>query len=238
MSRQAGYSSVDENLSLGGRKENLPPEWATHHRRSNSDPDLKPDAPAIAPSLSIPPNIIHPRDLKARVPLQNEVKFTGDDWKTLRHAFPHASCIQYSYPFIVICGMKPPVEPIAVKNLIVEFYDNIDEFMYCPGIGGNPALADPLPRWSEMPDRRLDTFTSIKSARTSLASALGITICAMSTYLHLLVVEVNEKDYDWDRLPGIVGGRITMWAVHGTTWGSMAHSRAKDPRSSTGDDTN
>ena len=110
--------------------------------------------------------------------------------------------------------------------------------MYCPGTGGNPALADPLPRWSEMPDRRLDTFMSIKSARTSLASALGITICAMSTYLHLLVVEVDEKDYDFDTLPGIVGGRIAMWAVYGTIWGdNMAHSRAKDPTSSTSDDT-
>src|SRR5947207_3157342 len=178
MSRRAGYSAVDGNLLLGGRKENLPPEWA--HGR-NPDPDLKPEAPTIAPSSSIPLNsIIHPRDLKARIPLQNEVKFTGDDWKTLRHAFPDASCIQYSYPFIVICGVKPPVEPISVKNIIVEFYDHIDEFMYCPGAGGNPRVADPLPRWSQMPDRRLDTFTSIKSVRTSLASALGITICAIS----------------------------------------------------------
>ena len=239
MSRQPGYFTADDDLLLGGRKENLPPEWATRYHGRNPDPDLKPDALTIAPSSSIPPkSIIHPRDLKARIPLQNQVKLTDDDWKTLRQAFPHASCIQYSYPFIVICGVKPPVEPIGVKNLIVEFYDHIDEFVYCPGTGGNPALADPLPRWSEMPDRKLDTFTSIKSARTSLANALGITICAMSTYLHLLVVEVNEKDYDLDALPGIVGGRITIWTIYGTIWGgSMAHSRAKDPRSSTGDDT-
>src|SRR5579859_1333181 len=197
MSRRADYSAVDGDLLLGDRKENLPPEWATRFHGRNPGPDLKlPDAPTITPSSSIPANnIVHLRDLKARIPLQNEAKFTGDDWKMLRHAFPHASCIQYSYPFIVICGVKPSVEPIGVKNLIVEFYDHIDGFMYCPGAGGNPALADPLPRWPEMPDRRLDTFTSIKAARTSLSSALGITICAMSTYLHLLVVEVNENDY-------------------------------------------
>jgi hypothetical protein len=239
MSRQAGYSAADGDLLLGGRKENLPPEWVTHHHRRHPNPDLKPDTPTTTPSLSVPPNsIIQLRDLKAPIRLQNQVKFTDDDWKTLRQAFPDATCIQYSYPFIIICGAKPPVEPISVKNIIVEFYDHIDQFMYCPGVGGNPSLADPLLRWSEMPDRQLDTFTSIKSARTSLANVLGITICAMSTYLHLLVVEVNEKDYRLDSLPGIVGGRIALWAVYGTLWGdSMARSCGKDPRSSSGDDT-
>jgi hypothetical protein len=233
MSHRAGYSTVDGDLLLDAsdRKENLPPEWATCYHGRNPSPDLKlPDTPTIIPSSSIPTNnIVHRRDLKARIPSQNEAKFTGDDWKMLRHAFPHASCIQYSYPFIVICGVKPSMEPVGVKNLIVEFYDHIDGFKYCPGAGGNPALADPLPRWPEMPDRRLDTFTSIKAARTCLSSALGITIYAMSTDLHLLVVEVNENDYDLDTLPGIVGGRITLWAVYGTMWGdSMARSHAKD----------
>src|SRR5215471_19127605 len=240
MSRQPGYSVADGDLLLDGRKENLPPAWTTRHQPRN--PDLKPHAPTIIPSSSISPNspksIIQPRDLKARIPLQNQVKFTGDDWKTLREAFPDATCIQYSYPFIIICGVKPPVEPISVKNIIVEFYDHIDEFMYCPGIGGNPSITDPLPRWLETEHRRLDTFTSIESVRISLANALGITICAMSTYLHLLVVEVAEKDYNLDTLPGIIGGRITLWAVYGTLWAdSMAQSRAKDPRSSSGDDT-
>jgi hypothetical protein len=120
----------------------------------------------------------------------------------------------------------------------VEFYDHIDEFAYCPGIGENPSFGDPLPRWSEMEDRRLDSFTSIKSASISLANVLGITICAMSTYLHLLIVEMAEKDYHLDPLPGMVGGRITLWAVYGTLWAeSIAQSHAKGPRSSSGDDT-
>src|SRR5436190_19167664 len=144
----SGNSAGDGDLLLGGRKENLPPEWASHYRGRNPDPDLKQDASATAQSSSIPPNsIIHPRDLNALIPQQKQVKFTNDDWKMLRQAFPHASCIQYSYPFIIICGVKPPVEPIGVKNLIVEFYDSIDEFLFCPGTGGNPSLAVPLPRW-------------------------------------------------------------------------------------------
>ena len=232
MSRRTGNPAAERS-----RKENFPPEWTTRYRGRKSGPDNNPDAPTASSPRVPSNNIIHPRDLQASVPLQNTVKITADDWKALKDTFPYTTCIQYSYPFVVICGVTPPIEPIAVKNLIVEFYDHIDEFVYCPGVGGNPALADPLPRWSEMPDRRLDTFSSIRSARTTLASVLGITICAMSTYLHLLVVEVFEKDYHLDSLPGIVGGRITMWVVYGATWGdNMAHSRVKDPRSSTGDD--
>lgn len=241
MFRRADSSAAYENLMIGGRKENIRPDWAERSFEGNPNPDprLKPRTPTIAPSSSAPPNsTIHLRDLNARIPLQKEVKFSRDDWKTLRNEFPQANCIQYSYPFIIICGVNPPVKPIAFKSLIMEFYNDIDEFLYCPGVGANPRIRDPLPHWPEMPDRRLDTFASIKYARTSLSDALGIKICAMSTFLHLLIAEVEERDYDLDALPGIVAGRITLWIVYGTAWeNNVAHLRMNDPGRPTGDDT-
>jgi hypothetical protein len=109
--------------------------------------------------------IIRLQDYKGTVPLQTEVYLTSEDWKVLHANFPTATCIQYSYPYIVICGTVPPPEPITVKGLIVEFYNDISEFQYCPGEVGNPTVKDPLPKWVPPMNRRIDAFESIERIR-------------------------------------------------------------------------
>jgi len=58
-------------------------------------------------------------------------------------------------------------------------------------------------------------------------NALGIEICSLGVYLHVLVVEVNEKDYDLDKLPGKVAGRSTLWGIKGNTWGKKRTERPR-----------
>lgn len=236
MSRKRGYSQADLDSLLGG-KENTAPEWSgdTTVKSHTSPVPTGHNTP-----LSTGQGIIRRQDYKGKVPLQKEVYLTDEDWKVLRANFPTATCIQYSYPFIVICGTVPPPEPITVKGLIVEFYNDISEFQYCPGEVGNPTIKDPLPAWDRPVDRRMDTFESIEGVLLQLSVVMGIEIHSLTTYLHLLIIEVDDKDFNVDVLPGKVAGRITMWGTFGSLWGQKmaTATRAKDPASSSGDNTN
>ena len=250
MSRREGFSYWSLSSLHSGhktRKENVAPGWSSGAHLSNpgsSSPEKhnEPPIPRLASSsmdldLSIN-TIITARNSHMKTPAQREVGFTKDEWDYIHRCFPAATCIQYSYPFFVICGTTPPVDPISIKGLIVEFYDDIEEFKYCPGLGGNPTVPDPLPRWPK-PYQKFDGFESIQNVCVELSSKLGIPIYSITTYLHLLVIEVHSSNYDLAILPGKVGGRIAMWSVYGETWGKPFSDvpRMKDPACRSGDNT-
>ena len=69
--------------------------------------------------------------------------------------------------------------------------------------------------------------------------ALGIQLRSMAVYLHFLVFEVDESDFDLSKLPGKVGGRISCWGIYGTVWNlDSAHmQRSNDPQTEGGDET-
>ena len=106
-------------------------------------------------------DIIIPRDFKMKISAQQEIASRKEEREHIHKCFPTATCIQYIYLYVIICRVMPPVEPISIKGLIVEFYHDIKQFKYCPGQGGNPTIPDPLPRWKR-PYDRFDAFESIK----------------------------------------------------------------------------
>ena len=88
-------------------------------------------------------SIVRPRDTSLQIPSTMDAAFTNADWDEVHRVFPDATMILYSYPFCVICGVTPPNEPVSVKGLITEFYDNIEEYSYLPCDCGNPLVPDP-----------------------------------------------------------------------------------------------
>ena len=72
--------------------------------------------------------IVRRRDPSTPIPSTRDAAFTNEDWDEVHRVFPDAAMILYSYPFCVICGVTPPDEPVSVKGLITEFYDNIEEY--------------------------------------------------------------------------------------------------------------
>jgi hypothetical protein len=234
MSQQRGYSQVDVDSPLG-QKESTVPEWVSD-RTTKSHTLPLPTGQSKA-GLPTGQEIIRLQDYKGTVPLQTEVYLTAEDWKVLHANFPTATCIQYSYPYIVICGTVPPPEPITVKGLLVEFYNDISEFQYCPGEVGNPTVKDPLPKWVPPMNRRIDAFESIERIRLQLSAVMHIEIHSLTTYLHLLIIEVDNKDFNVEVLPGKVAGRIAMWGIFGSLWGQKPTAE-KNPASSSGDNAN
>ena len=78
------------------------------------------------------PSIVIPRDLSIPPPPQDQSGLTKEVRQKIEEQFPNASVL-FSYPFIVIAGAKPPTNPISINNLIVEFYDDMQDFKYAPG---------------------------------------------------------------------------------------------------------
>jgi hypothetical protein len=92
-------------------------------------------------------SIVRPRDTSLQIPSTMDVAFTNEDWHEVHRIFPDSTMILYSYPFCVICGVTPPDEPVSVKGLITEFYDNIEDYSYLPCDCGDPLVPDPLEKW-------------------------------------------------------------------------------------------
>ena len=89
-------------------------------------------------------SIVRPRDTSLQIPSTMDLAFPNEDWDEVHRVFPDTTMILYSYPFCVICGVTPPNEPVSVKCLITDFYDNIEEYSYLPCDCGNPLVPDPL----------------------------------------------------------------------------------------------
>ena len=219
----------------------MPPGWV----RQRQDPDKRPpeESPTIASTSVIATThlsdiIILPRDLKKPVPPQSEITITADDFAAVNSRFPGATRLRYVYPYFIIAGVPPPKEPISIKGLITEFWNNIEDFQYSPGHPGNPQLQDPVRPFPYNP-RRFNTFEELQTLATTLEAALEIQVREITTYFHLLIIHVAAPYYDLSLLPGIVGQRTTKWIIFGTAWGGMHGivERVNDPKSSTGDDT-
>jgi hypothetical protein len=78
-------------------------------------------------------SIVRPRDTSLHIPSTMDAAFTNENWDEVHRVFSDATMILYYYPFCVICGIAPPNEPVSVKGLITEFYDNIEQYSYLPG---------------------------------------------------------------------------------------------------------
>ena len=170
--------------------------------------------------------IVIPRDLSTPPPTQEKSGITKEVRRKVEEQFPNAS-ILFNYPFIIIAGVKPPSNPITINNLVVEFYNNIRDFKYAPGEGGNPTIKDPVAYELPYNHSRFPSFEALDPIMDVLGDALGIEICSLAVYLYVLVVEVNEKDFDLRKLPGKVAGRSTLWGIKGNLWGKK---RADTPR--------
>ena len=182
-------------------------------------------------------SLVRHRNMSFPVPSPADTIFTEDDYKEIYRVFPDATIIQESYPFCVIGGATPPESPVSVKGLITEFWDDIDEFQYVPCDLGTPALRDPMSSCidsEEYPD-----CDDLNSYMDEIELALGIQLRSMAVYLHFVVFEVDEPDFDLNKLPGTVGGRIACWGIYGTVWNlDSAHTqRSKDPQTEGHDET-
>src|SRR5271167_3785892 len=129
MSRREDYHPAGISSSGGSRlrKENIKPVPNPKYIGSSTPlptvfaPTKLNDSPISSLSEIRPSTIIKRQTFTLKVPLQQEVHFTQNDWDELHQQFPTATCIQYTYPYIIICGVNPPTEPISIKSLIVEF---------------------------------------------------------------------------------------------------------------------
>jgi hypothetical protein len=101
----------------------------------------------------------------------------------------------------------------------LSFTIHIEDFKYAPGKGGNPAIKDPVPKDLPYTHSRFPSFDALDAIINVLGDTLGIEICSLAVYLHVLVVEVDENDYDLHKLPGKVAGRTALWGIKGNTWG-------------------
>ena len=211
------------------------------------DPMFSPDDPnqvmheikKRSTASTMDPSIVIPRDLSIPPPPQDQSGLTKEVRQKIEEQFPNASVL-FSYPFIVIAGAKPPTNPISINNLIVEFYDDMQDFKYAPGEGGNPTIKDPVAKELPYSHSSFPSFDALDAIIDVLGDALGIEICSLAVYLHVLVVEVNEKDYDLHKLPGKVAGRSTLWGIKGNTWGKKCADfpRKKVPTGLVVDDSN
>src|SRR5271169_5238493 len=175
-------------------------------------------------------SIVRPRDTSLQIPSTMDAAFTNEDWDEVHRVFPDATMILYSYPFCVICGITPPNEPVSVKGLITEFYDNIEQYSYLPCDCGNPLVPDPLEKRFE-PSQHLPAFDELDARMDELEHKVGIPLRTMALYLHVVVIEVDEEFLDLDKLPGKVGGRIACWGAYGQVWNWQLHAqRRKDPQ--------
>ena len=229
-SRTSSPSTQNQERDYGRVKRGTPLDEVLRLR----DPMLSPDDPdqimreikkqPAAPTVD--PSIVARRDLSIPPPPQNQSGLTKDIRQKVEELFPNAS-ILFNYPFIVIANAKPPTDPISINNLIVEFYDNLEDFKYAPGKGGNPSIKDPVAKELPYSHASFPSFDALDAIINVLGDALGIEICSLAVYLYVLVVEVDEKDYDLHKLPGKVAGRSTLWGIKGDTWGKK---RADFPR--------
>ena len=175
-------------------------------------------------------SIVRPRDTSLQIPSTMDVAFTQEDWDEVHRVFPDATIILYSYPFCVICGVTPPNEPVSVKGLITEFYDNIEEYSYLPCDCGNPLIPDPLEKRFER-SKHLPAFDELDARMDELEHKVGIPLRTMALYHHVVVIEVDEEFLDLDKLPGKVGGRIACWGAYGKVWKWQLHApRRKGPQ--------
>ena len=172
------------------------------------------------------PSTVMSRDLAIPPPPQDQSGLTKQVRQKIEEEFPNASVL-FSYPFIVIAGAKPPPTPKSINNLIVEFYDDMRDFKYAPGKGGNPTIKDPVEKKLPYSHSIFPSFDVPEAVIDILCDVLGIELCSLAVYLHILVVEVNEKDYDLHKLPGKVAGRSTLRGIKGHTWGKK---RVECPR--------
>src|SRR5271170_4707496 len=182
-------------------------------------------------------SLVRHRNMSFPIPSSADSILTEDDYEEIYRVFPDATIIQESYPFCVIGGATPPESPVSVKGLITEFWDNIDEFQYVPCDLGSPTLPDPMSSridFEEYPD-----CDGLNSYMNEIELALGIQLRSMAVYLHFVVFEVDESDFDLNKLPGTVGGRIACWGIDGTVWNlNSAHTqRSNDPQTEGGDET-
>lgn len=186
---------------------------------SAEDPDnLGRQARKASINIDVEPPLIVPRDITRRPSPQNQVNLTRDDRQKIEEEFPGATVL-YSYPFIIIGGGTAPKNPVSAKGLIFEFYDSIKDFHYAPGQTGNPMVQDPVPDRMPYDNKRFPQFKQIDALLQKVSSELKIRIHSMAAYIHLLVIEVSEDDYDLEKLPGKVAGRIALWGVYKTVWG-------------------
>lgn len=81
-------------------------------------------------------------------------------------------------------------------------------------------MQDPVPGHC-MPydNKRFPQIMQIDALLQKVSSELKIRIHSMAAYIHLLIMEVSEGDYDLENLPGKVAGRTALWGVYGTLWG-------------------
>jgi hypothetical protein len=68
-------------------------------------------------------------------------------------------------------------------------------------------------------NKRFPQIMQIDALLQKVSSELKIRIHSMAAYIHLLIMEVSEGDYDLENLPGKVAGRTALWGVYGTLWG-------------------
>jgi len=246
---QAGFRSNDREIEISFAISSIEMKFSLLKDMSESvelnDPAEVDSTAHIAP---VPPtdqddprwqtsSIVRRRDPSTPIPSTMDAAFTNEDWDEVHRVFPDATMILYSYPFCVICGVTPPDEPVSVKGLITEFYDNIEEYSYLPCDFGNPLVPDPLEKPFER-SKHFPNFDELDARRDELERKVGIPLRTMSLYLHAVVIEVDEEFLDLDKLPGKVGGRIACWGAYGQVWKWELHAHERnDPQIVGGDDS-